>query len=58
MKSCIVSAAEEQIGWGKRKQPEWFEENVEELMSLIEVKNKAYSRMLSVKSAAAKKEFR
>ena len=32
IKSCIVSAAEEEIGRGKRKQPEWFEENQEELM--------------------------
>ena len=41
VKSCIVSAAEETVGRGKRKQPEWFEENVDELMSLINLKNKA-----------------
>ena len=57
MKSCIVSAAEETIGQGKRKQPEWFEENVEELTPLIEMKNKAH-RMLSVNSATTRKEFR
>ena len=58
MKSCIVSAAEETIGQGKRKQPEWFEKNVEELMPLIDMKNKAHSRMLSVNSATTRKEFR
>jgi hypothetical protein len=33
-----VSATEETVGPGKSKQPEWFEENAEELMSLIELK--------------------
>ena len=58
IKSCIESAAEESIGRGKRKQPEWFEENQEELMALIELKNKAYSKMLAVNSIAARREFR
>ena len=57
MKSCIVSAAEETVGRGKRMQPEWFK-NVEILMPLIEMKNKAHSRMLLVNSAASQKEFR
>ena len=56
--SCIVSAAGEEIGRGKRKQPEWFEENQDELMELIEMKNKAHVRMLAVKTVGAKKEFR
>ena len=55
IKSCIVSAAVKSIGRGRRK---WFEENQEELMALIEMKNKAHSRMLAVNSIAAKKEFR
>ena len=53
-----MSAAEESIGRGKRKQPEWFEENQEELEALIEMKNEAQSRMLAVNSAAAKKDLR
>ena len=40
VKSCIISAAEKTIGRGKWKQPEWFEEDVEELIPLIEAKNK------------------
>lgn len=58
LKSCIVSVAEEAVGRGKRKQPEWFEENVEELGVLIAVKNEAHARMLRTNSVAARKEFR
>lgn len=58
VKSCIVSAAEEAIGRGKRRQPEWFEDNVGKLKSLTEMKNKAHSRMLSVNCAEARKEIR
>ena len=58
LKSCIVSAAEKTVGRGKRRQPEWFEENAEELMPLIEVKNEAQKRMLSTNSVGAKREFK
>ena len=32
VKSCIISAADKTIGRGKRKQSEWSEEDVEELI--------------------------
>ena len=35
LKSCIVSAAEEVVGRGKRKQPDWFEDSEELLSPLI-----------------------
>ena len=57
LKSCIRSVAEKIIGRGKRKQPEWFEENVEVLIPLIEEKNDAHKRMLATNSVA-RKEFR
>lgn len=58
LRAWIVSAAERVVGRRKRNQPEWFEENAEELMALIAVKNEAHVRMLNDKSASAKKEFR
>ena len=38
LKSCIVSAAEEVVGRGKRKQPDWFEDSEELLSPLIKAK--------------------
>ena len=35
LKSCIVSAAEEVVSRGKRKQPDWFEDSEELLSPLI-----------------------
>ena len=58
LKSCIRSVAKKIIGRRKRKQPEWFEENVEVLMPLIEEKNDAHKRMLATNSVKARKEFR
>ena len=58
LKTCYVSTAENTIGRGRRKQPEWFEENAEELLPLITAKNVAHHRLLSEGSVAAKKEFR
>ena len=43
---------------GKRKQPEWFVENAEELKPLIEKKNEAHERLIATNSAEAKREFR
>ena len=58
LKSSTVSAAEKTIGRGRKKQPEWFEENEGELEQLIEAKNKARVKMLRCNSVAARKEFR
>ena len=43
---------------GKRKQPEWFEGNAEELLPLIEAKNEVHKWMVSIGSLEATKEFR
>ena len=58
LKSCIVNAAEETIGRGQRKNPEWFEENLDTLLPLIESKNQAHHRAIQSNSTADRKEFR
>ena len=57
LKSCIVSAAEEVVGRGKRKQPDWFEDS-EELSPLIKAKDDAHLRMIQCNTSANRKEFR
>ena len=47
-----MTAAEESVGRGKRKQPEWFEESSELLMPLIEAKNEAQLKALRSNTAA------
>lgn len=58
LKECIVEAAEEAVGRGRRKHPEWFEESSEALMPLIEAKNWAHQRALHSNTIADRKEFR
>ena len=58
VKSSIVAAAEETVGRGRRKQPEWFEENADFLTPLIAAKNEAHSAYLRSNTQAKKKEFR
>ena len=58
MKSSIMAAAEETMGRGRRKQPEWFEENADVLTPLIAAKNEAHSAYLRSNTQATKKEFR
>ena len=53
-----MSAAEKTIGRGRKRQPEWFEENEGELDPLIAAKNEARVKMLGCNSVAARKEFR
>lgn len=55
MKLSITAAA---VGRGRRKQPEWFEENTEVLTPLIVAKNKAYTAYLTNNTQTKKKEFR
>ena len=52
-----MQAAEKSIGCGKRRQPEWFEDNVEKLTPLIDAKNAAYDRLLGSDSAGARRAF-
>ena len=58
LKDCIVAAAEEVVGRGRRKHPEWFEESSETLMPLVEAKNRAHQRVLQSNTIADRKEFR
>ena len=37
---------EKSVGCGKRKKPEWFEDNVDKLMFLIKAKNEAHDGTL------------
>ena len=46
LKTCIQTAAEETLGRRGQKQPEWFEDSLEELLPLIEAKNRAHSKAL------------
>lgn len=56
--SCVITAAKETIGRGKRKQPEWFTDSKDVLAPLIEEKNRAFERFLQSSSSRAKNEFR
>ena len=58
LKSRIRSVAWKIIVRGKRKQPEWLEENVEVLMPQIQEKGDAHKRMLVTNSVKARKECR
>ena len=58
LKHCIVTAAEETVGRGKAKKPEWFEECSECLVPLIVAKNEAHLKALQSNTAADRKEFR
>ena len=58
LKECIVSAAEETVGRGRRKHPEWFEESSDTLLPLIEAKNRAHQKMLQCNATTDRKEFR
>ena len=57
VKSCIVSTAERTVGRGKRKQPERFEENIDELVPLIEAECCPYYDAKS-HTVASRKAFR
>ena len=58
LKSCIVPATEEVVGRGKRKQPDWFEDNEELLSPQIKAKNDAHLWMIQCNTSANQKEFR
>lgn len=58
LKDCIVSAAEEAVGRGRRKHPEWFKESSDTLLPLVEAKNRAHQKVLQSNATADRKEFR
>ena len=47
-----MSAAEEVVGRGKRKQPDWFEDSEELLSPLIKAKDDAHLRMIQCNTSA------
>lgn len=54
LKTCIKTAADATLDRREKKQPEWFEDSLEDLIPLIEAKNKALQSGLP----ADKKDFR
>ena len=58
LKLFIMAAAEETVGRGRKKQPEWFEESAEVLIPLTAAKNEAYAAYLRSNTQDKKKEFR
>ncbi|XP_062515789.1 uncharacterized protein LOC134191212 [Corticium candelabrum] len=58
LKDCIVTAAEEVLGKGRRKQPERFRESYDILIPLVEAKNRALQRALQSNTTVNQKEFK
>lgn len=54
----MLAAAENTIGRGRKKQPDWFRESADTLDALIEAKNNAHNRMWQNNSLANRREFR
>ena len=53
-----MSAAEEVVGRGKRKQPGWLEDSEELMSPLIKAKDDAHLRMIQCNTSANRKKFR
>lgn len=58
LKTCITTAADETLGRGRTKQPEWLEDSWEYLIPVIDAKNRVHVRALQSCLPADKKEFR
>ena len=58
LKRCIMETAEECVGRGEKKQPDWFSVAIDTIMPLITAKREAHCRFLQTHTTAAKKEFR
>ena len=57
MKTSLLSAAEEVVGYGGRVQPDWFMESSEILIPLIDEKNACRERLLQNYVPSVRKEF-
>ena len=58
LRLCIISAAEKTLGRSWRKQPDWFQENIDTLSPLITAKNKSYDKFLRPNTRGKCKDFR
>ena len=57
VKSCIITSAENLIGRGTKKQPDWFSESSDILVPLINIKNSTYDRLLQRKQLQIRNVF-
>ena len=58
LKKCILAAAEESLGRGRKKQPEWFMEAADTQTPLLEAKRAAHAKVLQIDSVANRRAFR
>ena len=58
LKTSLLAAAEKVVGYGGRVQPDWFQDSLEILMPLIDVKNTSKKRMLQNDIPPLRQEFR
>ena len=58
LKSCIISAAKEEVGRGRRRQPEWFLDAADTLRRLLEAKHAALNKVLQGNITANRRAFR
>ena len=56
-RDTMYAAAYETLGFTKRKHPDWFDENDEEITKLLEKKNRLHRAYISDKSSASKAAF-
>lgn len=56
-KSAVLSAGEESAGFVKKKHEDWFDENDEEIQSLIEKKRKAFNVWQNNPKSTSKKQL-
>ena len=57
-RKSVVTASESALGRTRRKHPDWFMENSNILMPLVQKKNEAHEKMLQNNSIKNRKEFR
>lgn len=58
LKVCITTAAKNIVGYGERKDPDWFAEAKDFLLLLVEAKQSAYHQYLQDNTSTSKKNFR
>ena len=58
LKKCILEAAEDCLGWARKRHPDWFLDATDVLMPLVATKRRAHCRFLHDHNTSSKKEFR
>ena len=53
-RDAVFSAAETALGFCKRKHQDWFDQNDQDILTLIEAKRSAHAAWLSDKNSASK----